>query len=88
MKLELQAGLDHRLAGPPAAPPSPRAFGEGRARPTGRWHLDEMAARIAGANGWLRRAVDSEGEVLVQRRRDKAADGKLGASSSSVKVGT
>jgi putative transposase len=51
-----------------------------RPRPTSRWHLDEMAAVIAGRQFWLWRAVDDEGEVLdllVQRRRDKAAATKL-----------
>jgi transposase-like protein len=44
------------------------------------WHLDEMAVKIAGRQFWLWRAVDDEGEVLdllVQRRRDKAAAVKL-----------
>ena len=53
---------------------------QGRARPTGHWHLDEMAVRIGGAQMYLWRAVDSEGEVLdvlVQRRRDKRAALKL-----------
>ena len=53
---------------------------QGRARPTGHWHLDEMAVRIAGEQMYLWRAVDSEGEVLdvlVQRRRDKAAARRL-----------
>jgi putative transposase len=43
-------------------------------------HLDEMAVKIAGAQFWLWRAVDDEGEVLdllVQRRRNKAAAVKL-----------
>jgi putative transposase len=47
-----------------------------RPRPTARWNLDEMAVTIAGRRFWLWRAVDDEGEVLdllVQRRRDKAA---------------
>src|SRR6202046_5088121 len=51
-----------------------------RRRPTARWHLDEMAVTIAGRKLWLWRAVDDEGEVLdllVQRRRDKAAATKL-----------
>jgi transposase-like protein len=51
-----------------------------RRRPTSTWHLDEMAVVIAGRRFWLWRAVDDEGEVLdllVQRRRDKAAAGKL-----------
>src|SRR5271165_267849 len=51
-----------------------------RPRPTARWHLDEMAVTIAGRRFWLWREVDDEGEVLdllVQRRRDKAAAVKL-----------
>jgi putative transposase len=51
-----------------------------RPRPTSTWHLDEMAVMIAGTQFWLWRAVDDEGEVLdllVQRRRDKAAAVKL-----------
>jgi transposase-like protein len=51
-----------------------------RPRPTSRWHLDEMAVIIGGKQFWLWRAVDDEGEVLdllVQRRRDKAAAVKL-----------
>jgi len=51
-----------------------------RPRPTGRWHLDEMAVMIAGTRFWLWRAVDDEGEVLdllVQRRRDQVAAVKL-----------
>jgi putative transposase len=47
-----------------------------RPRPTAKWHLDEMAVIISGRRFWLWRAVDNEGEVLdllVQRRRDKAA---------------
>ena len=45
-----------------------------------KWHLDEMAVIISGRQFWLWRAVDDEGEVLdllVQRRRDKAAAAKL-----------
>src|SRR6202453_3373967 len=51
-----------------------------RSRPTAQWHLDELAVMIAGRKFWLWRAVDDEGEVLdllVQRRRDKAAAVKL-----------
>src|ERR1700740_886163 len=51
-----------------------------RPRPTSTWHLDEMAVMIAGTQFWLWRAVDDAGEVLdllVQRRRDKAAAVKL-----------
>jgi putative transposase len=46
-----------------------------RPQPTPRWHLDEMAVRIAGRQFWLWRAVDDDGEVLdllVRRRRDRA----------------
>ena len=35
-----------------------------RPRPSDRWHLDEMAVRIAGKQMYLWRAVDHEGEVL------------------------
>jgi transposase-like protein len=51
-----------------------------RPKPSPRWHLDEMVVRIAGKQMYLWRAVDDEGEVLevlVQRRRDKAAARKL-----------
>ena len=51
-----------------------------RQGPTSQWHLDEMAVVIGGKPFWLWRAVDSEGEVLdllVQRRRNKAAAAKL-----------
>jgi transposase-like protein len=57
-----------------------RELSHRRPRPTSRWHLDEMAVVIAGRQFWLWRAVDDEGEVLdllVQRRRDKAAAVKL-----------
>jgi putative transposase len=33
-------------------------------RPSDRWHLDEMVARVAGKRMYLWRAVDHEGEVL------------------------
>jgi transposase-like protein len=48
--------------------------------PTCRWHLDEMLAKIRGKRVVLWRAVDDEGEVLdvlVQKRRNKAAALKL-----------
>ena len=51
-----------------------------RPRPSSHWHLDEMSVAIGGERVWLWRAVDHEGEVLdllVQRRRDKAAAVKL-----------
>jgi transposase-like protein len=51
-----------------------------RPRPSSRWHLDEMVVRIGGNRLYLWRAVDDEGEILdilVQRRRNKAAARKL-----------
>ncbi len=51
-----------------------------RPRPSSRWHLDEMVVLIGSKRMYLWRAVDDEGEVLdvlVQRRRDKAAAKKL-----------
>ena len=53
-----------------------RELRQQRARPSDRWHLDEMVVRIAGRRMYLWRAVDHEGEILdmlVQRRRDKRA---------------
>ena len=44
------------------------------------WHLDEMVVRISGKRMFMWRAVDKEGEVLdvlVQKRRNKAAALKL-----------
>ena len=51
-----------------------------RPRPSSLWHLDEMVVRIGGNRLYLWRAVDDEGEILdilVQRRRNKAAARKL-----------
>ena len=51
-----------------------------RSSPTGRWHLDAMVVNIQGRRMWMWRAVDDEGEVLdvlVQKRRNKAAALKL-----------
>src|SRR5919202_4008826 len=45
-----------------------------------KWHLDEVAIRIAGVKHWLWRAVDQTGmvlDVLVQGRRDKRAAKRL-----------
>src|ERR1700761_9336914 len=45
-----------------------------------KWHLDEVAVKIAGVKHWIGRAVDQVGVVLdslVQRRRDKAAAERL-----------
>src|SRR6476661_6527294 len=41
-----------------------------------KWHLDEVAIKIAGKQHWVWRAVDQEGivlDILVQSRRDKWA---------------
>ena len=51
-----------------------------RPRPSSRWHLDEIVVRTGGKRMYLWRAVDDEGEVLevlVQRRRNKAAARKI-----------
>jgi putative transposase len=45
-----------------------------------KWHLDEVAIKIAGVKHWLWRAVDQTGivlDVLVQSRRDKQAAKRL-----------
>ncbi len=45
-----------------------------------KWHLDEVAIKIAGVQHWLWRAVDQDGlvlDVLVQSRRDKRAAKRL-----------
>ena len=50
------------------------------ARAGDKWHLDEVAIKIAGATHWLWRAVDQTGvvlDVLVQGRRDKRAAKRL-----------
>src|SRR5215212_4051305 len=45
-----------------------------------KWHLDEVAVKIAGVRHWLWRAVDQAGmvlDVLVQSRRDQQAAKRL-----------
>src|ERR1700751_5024975 len=49
-----------------------RKLRQGRPRPSARWHLDEMVARIAGKRVYLWRAVDHEGEVLDMLRSASA----------------
>ena len=47
-----------------------------RRKPGSSWHLDEMFVTLRGEPHWLWRAVDEHGaelDVLVQKRRDKAA---------------
>ena len=51
-----------------------------RDKPSAHWHLDEMVTRISGKQLYVWQVVDDEGEVLeilVQRRRNRAAAGKL-----------
>src|SRR5215211_2681011 len=53
-----------------------RRLRQRRPKPSPRWYLDEMVARIGGQHLDLWRAVDDAGEVLdvlVQRRRDQHA---------------
>ena len=56
-----------------------RRLRSSRPKLTARWHLDEVAMRIAGETVYLWRAVDHEGEVLdvFVQRRDKPAALKL-----------
>src|SRR3954454_22095288 len=45
-----------------------------------KWHLDEVALKIAGKKHWVWRAVDQDGivlDILVQSRRDKGAAKRL-----------
>src|SRR5919202_2329857 len=45
-----------------------------------KWHLDEVAIKIAGKKHWVWRAVDQDGivrDILVQRRRNKSAAKRL-----------
>jgi putative transposase len=45
-----------------------------------KWHLDEVAVKIAGKKHWLWRAVDQDGmvlDILVQSRRDARAAKRL-----------
>jgi putative transposase len=47
-----------------------------RARPSDKWHLDEVQLKINGKRHWLWRAVDKHGvvlDILVQQRRDQQA---------------
>src|SRR5690348_11185808 len=49
-------------------------------RAGGKWHLDEVAIKIAGQKHWVWRAVDQDGivlDILVQRRWDKRAAKRL-----------
>ncbi|MDX3696548.1 IS6 family transposase [Streptomyces europaeiscabiei] len=44
-----------------------------RPRPGDKWHLNEVFIKINGEQKYLWRAVDQDGNILVQSRRDKAA---------------
>jgi putative transposase len=47
-----------------------------RARPSDKWHLDEVLLKIKGRRHWLWRAVDQHGvvlDILVQKHRDQHA---------------
>jgi putative transposase len=47
-----------------------------RARPSDKWHMDEVQLKIKGTRDWLWRAVDKHGmvlDILVQQRRDQDA---------------
>jgi putative transposase len=47
-----------------------------RARPSDKWHLDEVQLKMKGKRHWLWRAVDKHGvvlDILVQQRRDQLA---------------
>jgi putative transposase len=47
-----------------------------RARPSDKWHCDEVQLKIKGKRHWLWRAVDKHGvvlDILVQQRRDQLA---------------
>lgn len=51
-----------------------------------KWHLDEVAVKIAGVQHWLWRAVDQNGvvlDVLLQSRRNKKPPSACCASCSS-----
>ena len=45
-----------------------------------KWHMDEVAVKIAGKKHWLWRAVDQDGlvlDILLQSRRNKSAAKRL-----------
>ena len=52
----------------------------GRARPDGRWHLDEVFVSVNGKQLYVWRAVDSEGEVLYQPSQWLTDDSPIAAS--------
>jgi len=60
--------------------PYANALRRRRPRPGDKWHLDEVFITINGQTHYLWRAVDQDGnilDILVQRRRDKAAAKKF-----------
>ena len=47
-----------------------------RSTPTGRWHLDEVVAKIGGRRMFIWRAVDDEGEMHKGLSTISARDGR------------
>src|ERR1041384_3507519 len=48
---------------PKCGPSSAAGLRRRRARPSDKWHLDEVQLKIKGKRHWLRRAVDKHGVV-------------------------
>lgn len=44
-----------------------------RPRPNDKWHLDEVVITIRSKKHWLWRAIDANGDILVQTRRNAKA---------------
>jgi putative transposase len=44
-----------------------------RPKPNNKWHLDEVVISINGVKYWLWRAIDPNGDILVQERRNTKA---------------
>ncbi|MBB3988386.1 putative transposase [Sagittula marina] len=44
-----------------------------RPRPSDKWHMDEVVITIRGKKHWLWRAIDADGDILVQTRRNAKA---------------
>lgn len=44
-----------------------------RPRPNDKWHMDEVVITIRGKKHWLWRAIDADGDILVQTRRNAKA---------------
>jgi transposase-like protein len=60
-----------------------------RPQPGDKWHLAEAFRTIHGERHYLWRAVDQDGhvpDILVQRRRDKKAEGVLSQAPQGFKI--